>query len=173
VDTIEAISSRRSIRRFRGDPVPQRDLLTILEAGRLAPSARNRQPWHFVVVTDKATKVKLAGACMGQVWLAAAPVMIVALGFPNVDRGWYVVDVCIALENMVLAATALGYGTCWIGAFQEGLVKRIVGAPDEARVIALSPVGVPAEHPGPRSRKDLAEVCSVDRYGEPYRGPAE
>ena len=110
---------------------------------------------------------------MGQIWLAAAPVMIVALGFPNVDRGWYVVDVSIALENMVLAATALGYGTCWIGAFQEGLVKRIVGAPDKARVIALSPVGVPGEHPGPRRRKDLAEISSRNRYGEPYCGSPE
>jgi len=170
MDTIEAISSRRSIRRYRGDPIPEQDLLAILEAGRLAPSARNRQPWHFVVVTDKATRAKLAGACMGQLWLASAPAMIVAVGFPRIDKGWYVVDVSIALQNMVLAATALGYGTCWIGAFQEGLVKSIVGLPEEARVIALCPVGIGAEHPGPRPRKDLAEICSLNRYGETYPG---
>ena len=171
MDTIEAISSRRSIRRYRRDPIPEKDLVAILEAGRQAPSARNRQPWHFVAVTDRATRLKLAGACMGQLWLAAAPVMVVAVGFPRIDRGWYVVDVSIALQNMVLAATALGYGTCWIGAFQEGLVKRIAGIPDEARVIALCPVGVAAEHPGPRPRKELAEICSLNRYGEAYPGP--
>jgi len=172
MDSIEAIASRRSIRRYRGQPVPEHDLLAVLEAGRLAPSARNRQPWHFVAVTDKVTITKLAGACMGQVWFAAAPAMIVALGFPSVDRGWYVVDVSIALQNMVLAATALGYGTCWIGAFHQGLVRQIVGAPDEARVIALTPIGVAAEHPGPRSRKHLSEICSLNRYGEAYCGPS-
>ena len=171
--TGEAISSRRSIRRYRRDPIPEEDLTAILEAGRQAPSARNRQPWHFVAVTDKATRMKLAGACLGQLWLASAPVMIVAVGFPRVDKGWYVVDVSIALQNMVLAATALGYGTCWIGAFQEGLVKKIVGLPDAARVIALCPVGIPAEHPDARSRKNLAEICSLDRYGEAYRGPID
>lgn len=171
MDTSEAILTRRSIRRYRSEPIPEKDLTAILEAGRQAPSARNRQPWHFVAVTDRATRVKLAGACMGQIWLASAPVMIVAVGFPRIDKGWYVVDVSIALQNMVLAATALGYGTCWIGAFQEGLVKSIVGLPDEARVIALSPVGVAAEQPGARPRKDLVEICSLNRYGEAYPSP--
>jgi len=168
MDTIEAIRSRRSIRRYKTDPIPKEHLEIILEAGRLAPSARNRQPWHFVIVTDGGVRVRLAGACMGQLWLARAPVMIVAVGLPEVSRAWYPIDVSIALQNMVLAATSLGYGTCWVGAFHEGAIKAILGIPREAKVIAVCPLGVPAEQPRPRKRKPPEEIFSLDRYGEPY-----
>ena len=168
MDTIEAIRFRRSIRRYKTDPIPEEHLEIILGAGRAAPSARNRQPWHFVVVTDGGTRAKLAGACMGQLWLARAPVMIVAVGLPEVSRAWYPVDVSIALQNMVLAATSLGYGTCWVGAFHEGAVKAILGIPREAKVIAVCPLGVPAERPRPRKRNAPEQVFSLDRYGQSY-----
>ena len=124
MDTITAIMQRRSVRRYAAKGIPDDHLKAILEAGRQAPSAANRQPWHFVVVRDEERKRKLAAACSGQDWLADADVIVAGLGKPEVNEKWYPVDVAIAMENMILAATALGYGTCWIGAFEEAQEPR-------------------------------------------------
>ena len=104
---------------------------------------------------------------MGQFWLARAPVMIVAIGLPEVSRAWYPVDVSIALQNMVLGATSLGYGTCWVGAFYEGAIRKILDIPDETRVVAVCPLGVPDERPRPRKRNAPEQVFSLNRYGQP------
>lgn len=165
-DTVSAIMARRSVRKYQPKPVPQEDLTTILEAGRQAPSAANRQPWHFVVVCDEAQKRKLAEACSGQTWMADAGVIIAGIGKPQVNEKWYPVDVAIAMQNMILAATALGYGTCWIGAFDGEQVAQLLGVPSECKVVALTPVGVPADQPGARPRMALGEFASRDRYGE-------
>ncbi|NLS78048.1 MAG: nitroreductase [Chloroflexi bacterium] len=170
MDTLQAIADRRSIRRYERQPLPPEDLAKILEAARLAPSARNRQPWHLVVVSDGAQKTKLAALCLGQLWLAGAGAMLVGVALPKVSEKWCVVDATIAMQNAVLAATALGYGTCWIGAFHEGGVKALLGIPEEANVVAILPIGVPAEQPGARSRKPLAELVSADRYGQGWDG---
>lgn len=170
MDTIEAILKRRSIRRYKPDPIPEEDLRKILECGRQAPSAGNRQPWHFIVTRDPELKRKLAEACNGQTWMADADVILTGVGVPSASRGstgklWYPVDVAIAMQNMILAATSLGYGTCWIGAFDGAKVKQLLGIPEEMEVVALTPIGVPAESPGPRPRKSPAEVFSKERYG--------
>jgi nitroreductase len=168
LDTIDAIMRRRSVRKYEAKPVAEKDLATILEAGRQAPSAANRQPWHFIVVRDEDQKRRLAEACSDQMWMADAGVIIAGVGKPSVNEKWFPVDVAIAMENMILVATALGYGTCWIGAFDQGKVKEVLGVPEELQVVALTPVGVPADRPDARPRQPMAEFASLDRYGEHF-----
>ena len=168
MDVFEAIRVRRSVRKYvRGAEIPEEHLRKIMEAARLAPSAKNRQPWRFIVVKDDEIKRRLAEACRHQMFLADASVVIAALGIPSESR-WYMQDPMIAVEHMVLEATELGYGTCWIGAFDEGEVKRVLSVPDEVKVVCLLAVGVPAESPPPRPRKRLDEVFYLDKYGAPY-----
>ena len=161
--------ARRSVRKYQPKAIPEDHLKTILEAGRQAPSAANRQPWHFVVVKGKEEKQKLAQACSGQTWMAEAGVIIAGIGKPSVSEKWYPVDVAIAMENMILAATALGYSTCWIGAFDQGQVREELGVPDEMIVVALTPVGVPADQPDARPRMPMAEFASLEKYGRPMK----
>lgn len=166
MNTLQTIFERRSIRRYKPEAIPEEDLRQILEAGRRAPSAANRQPWHFVVVGQPEQKLRVAQACNGQVWMADAALIVVAVGLPQVSSKWYRVDVAIAMENMVLAARSLGYGTCWIGAFDPEEVKAVCQLPPEAEVVACSPLGVPNVSPEARGRKDWDEVFSADRYGQ-------
>jgi len=167
-DAIRTIMGRRSVRSYHTKPLPEKDLKAIVEAGRHAPSAANRQPWHIVVVCDEEQKKKLAAACSNQTWLADAGAIIAGVGKPEVSEKWYMVDVAIALENMVLAATSLGYGTCWIGAFDQDQVREVLGVPDDLVVVALTPVGFPKDEPNARPRMPLAEFASLDRYGQAY-----
>lgn len=167
LDTIQTILKRRSIRSYKPERIPDEGLRAILEAGRQAPSGGNRQPWHFVVVRDPELRKQVAAACSGQHWMADAAVIIAGVGLPAASRQFFLIDTTIALQNMILAAHSLGYGTCWIGSFDETKVKELLGVPDEARVVCLTPVGVPAAEPEARPRKDVSEVFSRDRYGEP------
>jgi nitroreductase len=167
MEVLEAIRKRRSIRRFRSETIPDETLRLILEAGRLAPSAGNRQPWRFIVVKDAERKRALAEATNNYLFIADAPVIIVALGDPNVSSRWFRQDPMIAVEHMVLAATALGYGTCWIGGFDEGEVKRVLGVPERLAVIVMLPIGVPDESPPPRPRRALREIVYLEEYGKP------
>ncbi len=167
-DAISVIMERRSVRKYVDKPVPDEDLKTILEAGRQAPSAANRQPWHFVVVRDPERRKQVAEACSNQTWMADAGVIIAGIGKPAVSEKWYPVDVGIAMQNMILAATALGYGTCWIGAFDEQKVAQLLGVPDDCKVVALTPVGAPAEQPAARPRQSLSEFASAERYGDEF-----
>ena len=164
MDVLEAIRTRRSIRKFRPKPIPDEKLKTILEAGRSAPSAGNRQPWRFVVVKDLERKRTLAKAANNQMFIADAGVIVVALGDPEASPRWFRQDPMIAVEHMVLAATGLGYGTCWIGAFSEEEVKRILRIPEGLKVIVLLPIGFPDEAPAPRERKSLKEIVFLEKY---------
>jgi len=166
MDTIRAIMQRRSIRKYEPEPISDDDLETILEAGRQAPSGGNSQPWHFVVVRGEELKRRLAEACSGQIWMADAGAIIAGLGKPSENEDGYSVDVAIAMENMIIAAAALGYGTCWIGDFKEAQVREVLGIPDDFPIVALTPVGKPAEKPDPRPRMPMAEFASAERYGE-------
>ena len=167
MDTIETILARRSIRTYKPDAIPDAHLKQILEAGRQAPSASNRQPWHFIVVGEAQQKQRVAAACGGQMWMADAAYIIVALGLPSVTAKWYKVDVAIALQNMVLAAYSLGYGTCWIGDFRQPDLKTVCSIPEEMDIVACTPLGVPGVSPAARERKALNVVFSADSYGKP------
>ena len=159
---------RRSVRSYQPEPIAESVLAQILEAGRQAPSAANRQPWQFVVVRDSERKRALAEACNGQQWLADAGAIVVGLGLPSVSERWYRVDVAIAMQNMIVASTAFGLGTCWIGAFNEDKVKEVIQAPEESRVVAITPIGVPkGDWPAGRARRELSDVFRAETYHNP------
>ncbi len=165
MQTLEVIAKRRSIRKYKPDPVKEEDLLKMLEAARLAPSAGNRQPWYFVVVRDTETKRRIAEAASRQMFIADAGAIIVAVSDPNASPRWHDKDTMTAMEHLILEATELGYGTCWIGAFDEAKVKEILGIPEQYKVVALTPVGVPGEAPPPRPRKPLEEIAFENKWG--------
>jgi len=174
MDIFEAIEKRRSIRKFRHESVANGDLKRILEAGRLAPSGSNRQPWFFIVVRDLERKKALALAAKNQGFIADADAVVVALGVSETERLArsstripHIQDTMIAVEHMVLAATALGYGTCWIGAFNEEEVKKILNVSKSLTVVALVPVGVPDANPQPKPRKAFKEIFFKETYGVP------
>jgi nitroreductase len=170
MNVIEAIETRRSVRRYKPQPVPDEHLKKILEAARLAPSAGNRQPWRFVVVRDPELRKRLGVAARNQTWISDAGVIVAALGVdpknPEVYERWAERDVMTAVEHLVLAAWELGYGTCWIGAFNEGQVKKLLGIPAKMNVICLLPIGVPDQKPDPRGRKAFDELFHGNKYGD-------
>lgn len=165
MEVLEVVRKRRSIRRYRTEPVASEDLKKMLEAARLAPSAGNRQPWYFIVVRDAEIKRKLAEAAAHQMFIADADVIVVGVSDPRRSPRWHDRDLMIAMEHLILEATELGYGTCWIGAFNEDRVKEILEIPEEYRVVALTPVGVPDESPPPRPRRSLEEIVFQDKWG--------
>jgi len=158
----EVIETRRSIRKYKNTPISKEKINKILEAARIAPSAGHRQPWHFIVVENKETIKKLAK----REWAAEAPVMIVGLADPEASPHWCINDLGIAFEHIVLAATDLGLGTCWMGqSKREELVKSLLDIPDKFRVIALTPLGVSDETPDSKDRKSLDDIVSWEKYG--------
>ena len=164
MEVFDAIRTRRSIRKYKPEPIPDEKLTSILEAARLAPSAGNRQPWRFVVVQNKGLKKALAEAANNQTFLNDASAIIVAIGDPEVSARWYERDPMIALEHIVLAATAMGYGACWIGAFDENAIKHLLKIPANVKIIALLPIGIPDEKPAPRPRKEFSEIFFKEEW---------
>jgi len=168
MDVIEATRTRRSIRRFKPEPLQEEHLRKILEAAQQAPSAGNKQPWRFIVVRNPNTKDSLGKIARNQTWISNAGVIIVALAMdkksPQIYEKWAERDVMIAVEHMVLSAWSLGYGTCWIGAFTEEDVKDLLDIPQEMTVINLLPIGVPAENPEKKSRKPFEEIFHEEKY---------
>ena len=169
MDVFTAISQRSSVRAYKATDVEEDKLKKILEAGRLSPSASNRQEWKFIVVGDKETKKKLAKAAFGQTFIGEAPVVIVACGTESkaimaCGQPAYTVDVSIACAFMILQAYELGLGTCWIGAFKEDEVKKILKIPEEVRVVAMTPLGYPDQPPSQKSRKDLDQIVCYGKY---------
>mgnify|MGYP005857847447 FL=1 len=169
METLQTIMERRSIRQYQPEPIPAEALKAILEAARQAPTAANRQPVHFVIVGDAEQKRRVAAACNNQMWMADAAYIVVAAGLPTVSAKWYKVDVAISLQNLVLAAYSLGYGTCWIGAFDPEKVREVCGLSEEMEVVACTPLGVPNASPVARQRKEWAHLFSANRYGEPLK----
>jgi len=200
----EAIRQRRSIRSFRGDPVPDDMVREILEAARLAPSGSNRQPWRFIVVTDSKEKAKLRKICFDQAFIEQAPVVFVCCADltayskssskkraqefidygvtetlsgrfadpayraslyaePDSNLGIFLTaalaNTYIAIDHMVLTATALGLGTCWVGALgNPGEINALFDLPQTTVVVAVLPVGYPTVIPPPRPRVSLEEI---------------
>jgi nitroreductase len=161
---VDVILSRQSIRHYESKKIPTDTLNRILEAGRKAPSAMNRQPWRFVVVTNHQIKKKLS------TWFFAkhvkeAPVLIVGCaktGF--LDRKWSVTGTSIALQNMVIAAWAMGIGSCWIGGFKEARVKQLLKIPEKWKIVALVTFGYPAETPHVKRKKPIEKVVSFNKF---------
>jgi len=162
---LDVLLSRRSVRNYEKREIPKDVLDKILEAGRQAPSAANRQPYHFVVLTDYETKKELSKGLFNR-FIKDSPVTIA--GCANTGEiltgKWAVVDTSIALQNMVIAAWAMGVGSCWIGDFKEEKVKQLLNIPDKWKVVALVSFGYPAEQPQPKKKKPVEEIVSYNRF---------
>jgi len=165
----EVLRTRRSVRKYKTTPVDPAALDRLLDAARTAPSAANRQPWHFIVVADASARQAL-GKTYPRDWFGSAPVLIVVCAEPAAawvrrdGKNYADVDISIAFEHLVLAAAAEGLGTCWIGAFDPAGVRRVLGLPDGIEPVAMTPVGYPDDAPRPTSRKSMAEVVRRDRW---------
>ena len=177
MDFMDVISTRKSVRGYADKPVEEDKLSKVLDAARLAPSWANKQCCRYIVVKEKAKIQELAGR-FG--WLKQAPVVVVACADPK-DSGdrngmnYYLVDVGISMQQLVLAATALELGSCWIGAFDEPTVKKVLGVPENIKVVAMTPLGYPAKTEGIGSkliktaigsgkRKPLEEIIHHEKW---------
>ena len=172
MEVFEAIQKRQSVRSYLSDKVPIEKLMKILEAARLAPSAGNIQPWHFIIVTEQQMRDKLSKGRYAN-FLVESPIVIVGCGDRQASPNWHLVDTTIAMQNMVLTATSEGLGTCWIGSFNEDQVKKLLDIPERFKVIALLAVGYRRETMDLSSRvlhffrrkKKLEKIASLEKFG--------
>lgn len=188
MEVLEAIKTRRSIRRYKSTPVDDKTIELVLEAARWAPSWHNTQCWRFIVVRDSKIKDKIADTLIAvspdrpnrsAEAIRNAPVAIVAcaeLGKSGysareprelvTDKGdWYMFDVALAMQNLTLAAHSLGLGTVHVGLFDAKKVTDILGVPQGFAVVSMTPLGYPDQEPGLRPRKELSEIVFYDKYG--------
>ena len=173
-ECLKQISSRRSIRRFSSEPIDEGHINDIVKAGFSAPSAGNRQPWRVIIVTDQDVKNQLSNAAGGQTFIAKAPVIFVVCGVPEEsaqrykERGktLYVLQDTAALTlNILHAVHMLGFGACWIGAFNEEEVSKILRIPSNMRPVSMIPVGkIEGNLPEMRPRRNLSEVIIQERF---------
>jgi len=182
MDFFELVKQRRSVRKYIDRAVEPELLEQVMMAAQSAPSWKNGQCWRFIVVTAPELKKQIIGltSVFNQTWLGTEYAIIVACGNPDESgfrngQHYYLVDVAIALQNMVLAATALGLGTCWIGSFDEDKLKYLLKIPPAYRIVALTPLGYPAKNDGlvgniaktvvrRDSRKSLSEIFSFNGW---------
>ncbi|CEA13501.1 MULTISPECIES: nitroreductase family protein [Methanobacterium] len=169
MDVFEAVTQRKSIRKYKDKEIEKEKLIKVLESARIAPSASNRQEWKFIVVKDEDTRSRLVSAAHYQKFVGQAPVTIVACSTESerimpCGQHAYTVDLSIAVSFMMLEATELGLGTCWLGAFDEEAVKEILGIPSDIRVPAMFTLGYADENPVARPRKALKDIVSHEKY---------
>lgn len=165
MDALTALRTRRSVRAFVSRPVPREALEQIVDAGRLAATARNLQPWHFVIVTQRATLDRLAQLCDHGKFLAQAPACIAV--FCDADAKYYLEDGSAATQNMLVAAHALGLGACWIAGDKKPYateVAKLLHAPPTVRLISLVAVGYPAGSVSSPPKKPLADLLHWERF---------
>lgn len=168
MEVFEAIKNRYSVRNYKAEPIPEEKLKKVLEAARLAPSAHNAQEWKFVVVKNAKKRKEVAEAA-GQGFLAEAPVIIAAVGLEPehvmpCGTPAYAIDLAISMEHIALQAVEEGLGTCWIGAFSQEEVKKVLNIPEEYKVVVLMPLGYPSDKPKAKIRKNIEEIISTDSF---------
>jgi nitroreductase len=168
---MEAIMARQSVRSYESRPVEKEKIEEVMEAARLAPSAGNRQEWRFVVVTEREARLALANDAAGQAFVGEAACVIACCADTDshtmrCGQPCYPIDVAIAIDHLTLRAAELGLGTCWIGSFSEGTVKKILGIPADVRVVELLTLGYPRD-PKPKAKNRLGrdEVLFFERWG--------
>ncbi|MGI6708166.1 MAG: nitroreductase family protein [Dethiobacteria bacterium] len=174
MELYEALEGRRSIRKYTADPVPDETLQKLLNAARMAPSWKNSQCWRFIVVREQSRKQKLAASlpygnpCKKAI--AEAPVVLVLCADPQTSgrqdgKDYYLLDAGLAMQQLMLAAHAEGLGTCWVALFNEAAARPACNIPESYRIVALTPLGVPAHRPSPRPRKELGEIVYAEVWG--------
>jgi nitroreductase len=169
MDFQELIRVRRSIRAYRPTPIDDDVLQRVLDAARVAPTACNLQPFQLVVITDPEVRARFKDV-YSRDWLWQAPAIVAGCVEPA--KAWKrsdgfnsaLVDMAIVMDHIILAATEEGLGTCWICAFDEGKAKQILGVPESARIVAMTPLGIPAADPVPFVRKPLRELVRKDHW---------
>ena len=164
----EAIQKRLSIRRYADAVIPKEHVATLFRSLQLAPSANNIQNWEFVFVNDPAIKHQLVSACRNQGFIRDCAYFIAGVADPT--HKWHMVDITIALTQFTLQAVELGYGTCWIGAFDEASVKRILTVPENKKVIICMTFGKPAGKHVPKGRKAVERFVYSNQFGSRLEG---
>jgi len=173
-DIIDIIKSRRSVRKYLEIPVEWDKIVTILEAGKAAPSSGNLQNWKFIIVKDTGTRQKIAECCLQQYWMQDAPIHIIVCTLLEPAKRFFglrgerlygIQNSAAAIQNMLLAAHAQGLGACWVGAFEEEMLSTALGIPDNARAQAILTIGYPDEKPPEPAEFPLEFVCFLERYG--------
>jgi nitroreductase len=165
----ELIEKRYSVRAYKPDPVEDAKLRQVLHAARLAPTAANRQPFQIIVIHTAGREAELK-RIYGRDWFVQAPLVVCACAVPA--QGWvrgdgksYAdVDVAIVMDHLILAAADVGLGTCWIGAFDPDAAREVLGLPDDVEPIAFTPLGYPADQPGPKKRQALSELVLYEGW---------
>jgi nitroreductase len=169
MDLFETIAARYSVRGYKPDPVPDGLLAKVLEAARRAPTAANKQPFRLVVVQTKGREEEL-GRIYGRRWFTQAPLVIAVVAVPGEawrrmdDKPYDEVDATIAMDHLVLAATALGLGTCWIAAFDPAAAREVLGLPGNVEPIAFTPLGYPDKARATTDRRPLDELVKHDHW---------
>jgi nitroreductase len=166
MDVFQAVKERRSIRSFLRKDISEDVLSRLIDALRWAPSAGNLQSRKFYFISDEMTKKQIAVAALNQDFLSTAPVVIVgcadsSIGIRYGRRGielYSIQDVSVSVMAMMLVAFENGLGTCWVGAFQEAEVSKILNLPENLRPVAIVPVGYPGKIPKPPSRLSVKEL---------------
>ncbi len=172
MDCIETINKRRSIRKFKNMEIGKENISILLNAAQAAPSAGNMQGRDFIIVTDRTIKRELVVAAHNQHFMASAPVIIVAVA--NIRRSssrygsrgelYAVQDATASVMNIMLAATNIGLGTCWIGAFDEDIVRDILNVPMGEKPVAIVPIGYPDEDPVMPQRMDMDQIIHREKW---------
>ena len=173
LDVSETITGRRRLRVFQRRVVSDKQIRTLIDATRTTPSAGNIQPGEFITVRDQQNKRQLSAAALNQAFIEEAPLVIVVCanearsgeGYGSRGVNLYCIqDTAAATQNILLAAHALGLGTCWVGAFQEEMVRKALNTPTHVRPVAIIPVGYPAEKPALRRRRATSEIVHQETY---------
>ena len=169
MDIMDTIKNRYSCRDYQTKAVELEKLNTLMEAGRLAPSARNTQDWRFVIVTDPEKRRLLQTAAAGQEFVGQAPVVIAACSCTNkrmnlCGQPYASINVSIALEHIALAATSLGLATCWVGSFKPHSVRRILNIPADIEIVELMTVGYPADRPKSPARLLVDQITCYETW---------
>ncbi len=165
----EVVTNRHSVRSYQRRPVGKRKLQKVLETMRLAPTATNNQAFQFIVIDTRGREEELRRIYKKD-WFTNAPLVVCACGIPAENwvrkdgKNYNDVDVAIAMDHLILAATNEGLGTCWIGAFDAQAAKEVLGLPEGVEPIAFTPLGYPADEPRPKKRKPLSELVRYERW---------
>jgi nitroreductase len=160
----DAIRNRLSIRRYAEASISPEEMQTLFRALQLAASANNQQNWEFIFVRDADLKRRLIGACFNQSFIGDCTYFIAGVADPGLK--WHMVDIIIALTDFTLQAVELGYGTCWLGAFDEIMVKETLGIPKERKVVICMTFGKPLGRHVARGRKALEDFIYLNHYGQ-------
>ena len=181
MEILEAILSRRSIRRYKSNPVEDEKLKAMLESARLAPSGGNTQPWNFIIVRSDETRKQIVEACHRQNWMLQAPVLLVCVAdirtrikeqanivlseeSPQIELKQIIRDTAIAIEHLVLQAESLGLSTCWVAYFEQEDIRPILSIPSDKYVVAVITVGYADESPRARPRRSLEEIIHFETW---------